>query len=159
MERQWSRAAEGNPSRFTDLKNDEKSYRRLKLPWVLLAELKAQRKTQLAERVQAGPDWAPHEQEGQVYEPVFARRDGRPTGHGTGYRAWKALLKTAKVDDARLHDARRTAATIMLQLGVPARVVTEILGHSTIKLTMDTYSHILTELLADASDQLDTVFG
>jgi integrase len=59
-------------------------------------------------------------------------------------------------------DGRRRPAHrghIMLQLGVPARVVMEILGHSTIKLTMDTYSHVMPELLADAADQLDTLFG
>ncbi len=52
---------------------------------------------------------------------------------------------------ARLHDARHTAASLLLQQGVPARVVMEILGHSQISLTLDTYSHVVSELAHDAA--------
>jgi integrase len=50
-----------------------------------------------------------------------------------------------------LHDARHTAATVMLGLGVPARVAMQILGHSQISLTLGTYSHVMPELSEDAA--------
>ena len=49
----------------------------------------------------------------------------------TDYHAWKALVQRAGVRDARLHDARHTAATVLLVLGVPERTVMEIMGWST----------------------------
>ena len=52
---------------------------------------------------------------------------------------------------ARLHDARHTAATVMLTLGVPARVAMQVLGHSQISLTLGTYSHVVPELAEEAA--------
>lgn len=157
IDQQWARPVAGTPARFATLKNDTSSERVLKLPAALIEQLRAQRTTQLEARVQAGEKWAPHVQDGKTYEPVFARADGRPVRHQTDRAHWKALLQSAGVPDVRLHDARHTAATIMLQLGVPARVVMEILGHSTITLTMNTYSHVMPELIADAADRLNTL--
>jgi integrase len=57
------------------------------------------------------------------------------------------LLASAGVRQAKLHDARHTAATVM---GVPARVVMKVLGHSQISLTLGTYSHVVPELADDA---------
>lgn len=66
---------------------------------------------------------------------------------------WKALLKAAKVRDARLLDARHTAATLLLAQGVDQRVVMEILGHSQISMTTR-YTHVLTEVMTDAADRI-----
>ena len=83
--------------------------------------------------------------------PVDARRD---------WLDWKALLKAADVRDARLHDARHTAATLLLQLGVPARVAMEVLGHSQISLTLGTYSHVVPELAEEAAQRMrDALWG
>lgn len=60
----------------------------------------------------------------------------------------------AGVRDARLHDARHTAATLLLQQGVPARVAMQVLGHSQINLTLGTYSHVVPELAQDAADRI-----
>ena len=62
--------------------------------------------------------------------------------------------RTAGVRDARLHDARHTAATLLLQQGVPARVVTDILGHSQIGLTPGTFSHGVPERAQEAADRM-----
>ncbi len=56
--------------------------------------------------------------------------------------------------DARLHDARHTAATLLLQQAVPARVAMQILGHSQIQLTLGTYSHVVPELAQEAADRM-----
>ena len=53
--------------------------------------------------------------------------------------------------DARLHDARHTAASLLLLLKVPARVVMDILGHSSYQPTMNTYSHVAPELNSEAA--------
>ena len=54
-------------------------------------------------------------------------------------------MKTAGVRDARLHDARHTAATLLLQQGIPVRVVMQVLGHSQISMTTQ-YQHVVPEL-------------
>jgi integrase len=62
---------------------------------------------------------------------VFASPTGRPLNPNSDYHAWKALLRRAGVRDGRLHDARHTAATVLLVLGVPERAVMGIIGWST----------------------------
>ena len=78
-------------------------------------------------------------------------------GFGIGAHAdwddWKALLKRARVRDARLHDARHTAATLLLAQGVDQRVVMEILGHSQISMTTR-YTHVLPQVMTDAADRI-----
>lgn len=56
---------------------------------------------------------------------VFATQTGRPLHPNTDYREWKSLLRAAGVRDGRLHDARHTAATVLLLLGVPERTANE----------------------------------
>lgn len=58
------------------------------------------------------------------------------------------------VRPARLHDARHTAATLLLQQGVKARVAMEILGHSQMSLTLGTYTHVVPELADDAARRM-----
>ena len=61
---------------------------------------------------------------------VFASALGKPLSLNSDYRDWKALLRAAGVPDGRLHDARRTAATVLLVLGVPERTVMSVMGWS-----------------------------
>ncbi len=101
------------------------------------------RVAQTAERLRAGSAW--HDA-----DFVFTQENGAPIAPESDWMEWKHLLRAAGVRDARLHDARHTAATLRLQQGVPARVVMEILGHSTITLTLGTYSHVVPQLARDA---------
>ena len=57
----------------------------------------------------------------------------------------------------RLHDLRHTAATLLLCQGVDPRTIMDTLGHSQISLTMNTYSHVLPALKADAAAKLDAI--
>jgi hypothetical protein len=59
----------------------------------------------------------------------------------------------------RSHDLRHFCASLLLLQGVPARVVMEILGHSQIVLTMNTYSHVMPALTRQAADQMNAVFA
>jgi integrase len=76
---------------------------------------------------------------------VFAQPNGRPVDPRTDHAEWKTLLKACQIRDARLHDARHTAATLLLAQGTAARTVMEILGHSQISLTLGTYGHVVPE--------------
>jgi len=75
--------------------------------------------------------------------------------------AFQDLLKQGGITGAgRLHDLRHGAATYMLAQGVPMKVVQEVLGHSQMSITADTYSHVLPKLQREAADRLgDVLFG
>lgn len=71
-----------------------------------------------------------------------------------------ALLTKAEVPKIQFHDLRHTHATIMLEQGVHTKVVSERLGHSSIEITLDTYSHILPGLQEAAAEKFgDEIFG
>lgn len=109
--------------------------------------LRRHRAGQLARRLAAANAW-------DDAGFVFCQANGRPIDPRRDWQNWKALLGAAKVRDARLHDARHTAATLLLQQGVPARVAMQILAHSQIALTLGTYSHVVPELTEDAAARM-----
>lgn len=73
--------------------------------------------------------------------------------------AFKRLVKRAGLPPMRFHDLRHSAATILLTMGVHPKVVQELLGHSQISMTMDTYSHVLPSMLHEAMNELNDIFG
>lgn len=117
--------------------------RRLVLPEPLKDALVVHQQAQDQARREAGDYW-------QEHGFVFCQPDGRPIGAPADWGAWKALLRAAGVRDARLHDARHTAATLLLQQGVPARVAMQVLGHSQLSMTMH-YTHVVEELAQEAA--------
>jgi integrase len=104
------------------------------LPDQLVVMLKRHREEQDRERRHAGSLW----HEGGW---VFATRTGGPVSTRVDYDEWKALLKAAGVRDARLHDARHTAATVLLVLGVPERTVMSVMGWSSTAMAAR-YQHV-----------------
>ncbi|WP_393081047.1 tyrosine-type recombinase/integrase [Streptomyces sp. LN704] len=91
------------------------------LPAPLIKILRRHQEAQERERIAAGVDW-----EGKGY--VFASPVGGPLSPNTDFHVWKRLLRDADVRDGRLHDARHTAATVLLILGVPDVVIDSIMG-------------------------------
>ena len=83
---------------------------------------------------------------------------GRPLGWRNVTRRFKAILKQVGVPEVRFHDARHTNATIALRQGIPAKLVQERLGHSDIKVTLGTYSHVTPGLGREAVDRLAAAF-
>jgi integrase len=67
------------------------------------------------------------------------------------------MLNRAGLPDIRFHDLRHSAASLMLAQGVPLRVVMEVLGHSSISLTANTYSHVMPSLVEDATAKVANV--
>jgi integrase len=78
----------------------------------------------------------------------------RPVEPRNDYRQFKQLLARADLPPVRLHDLRHAAASLLLAQNVPPRVVMEILGHSQIALTMNTYSHVAPEVSREAANRI-----
>ena len=75
-------------------------------------------------------------------------------------RVFKQMLKNAEVEQHfKFHDLRHTHATMLLMGGVNPKVVQERLGHSSIKMTLDTYGHLMPDMQSSAADALDKMFG
>jgi integrase len=128
-----------------------KSRRTVTLPAPAVEALRAHRQRQLADRLALGPDYA-------SYDLVFSTRLGTALQARNVHRSFKAALGRAELPmTVRLHDLRHAAATMLLQAGVHPKVVSERLGHSTITLTLDTYSHVVPGLDADAAARLERV--
>lgn len=89
---------------------------------------------------------------------VFPSREGLPMWRANLHRhSFKPLLKAAGLPDIRFHDLRHTAASLMLTQGINPKVVAERLGHSSIAITLDVYSHVLPSMQQDAASRLDTL--
>lgn len=84
--------------------------------------------------------------------PVFTRADGQPVHPHALSQAFERLQRAAGVPAIRLHDLRHTHATLMLKHGVPLKVVSERLGHSTPAFTMAVYQHVLPGMQRDAAN-------
>jgi len=80
---------------------------------------------------------------------------GKPLRPGTVSRAWGMLAVKAGVKVIRFHDARHTHASLMLKQGIHPKIVQERLGHSTISVTLDTYSHVAPGLQEAAAKRFD----
>jgi hypothetical protein len=74
---------------------------------------------------------------------VFTRPDGTPLHPHAFSDTFKLHVRDAKLPKIRLHDIRHTYASAALAASIPAKVVSERLGHANIAITMDTYSHVL----------------
>jgi integrase len=109
-----------------------------------VAVLRGHRKAQAAERLALGPDY----QDGDL---VFCREDGTPMNPDRLLDTFRAIAKRAGVRRVRLHDLRHGFATRALEAGVPAKVVQDILGHSSITMTLDLYSHAVPSMQKDAT--------
>jgi integrase len=73
--------------------------------------------------------------------------------------AYKPLLKRAGLPLIRFHDLRHTAATLLLLSGVHPKVVSEMLGHSSVTITLNLYSHVLPDMQASATSAMERLLG
>lgn len=85
---------------------------------------------------------------------VFPRANGQRKDSKADWLEWQLLLERCDLPRVRVHDCRHTTPTLLLELGVPARVVSEILGHSTIAITLDVYTHVHDPMMREALDRL-----
>lgn len=120
------------------------------LPDRLYELLTAHEERQAKEQEHAGSEW----HEGGW---IFTQPNGKPLDPRRDLDEWKALLAEAGVREARLHDARHTAATVLLVLGVPERAVMDFMGWSNSAMAKR-YQHITGGLRRDIADRLNGYF-
>jgi len=127
-----------------------KSRRRIKLGPTLVQALQLHRSRQAAQRLRAGIRY-------EDLDLVFAAENGHPMDrHNLSNRHFKPLLDAAGPSKSiRLHDLRHTYATLLLAAGEHPKIVSEALGHASIQLTLDTYSHVLPDMQQSAVDKLE----
>ncbi len=109
--------------------------------------LRAHRARQAEERLASVEEW-------DDPELVFTTESGKPLDGMNLTHRFQLLLKRAGVRRRRFHDLRHSCATVLLAQGVPARVVMEMLGHSQISVTMNTYTHVLPALQQEAAERM-----
>jgi len=128
----------------------KRSRRTISMPDSVVSALRQHRARQLQERLLAGGKW---QDTGLVFTTTIGTPiDGRKvSGH------FKAILKEAGLPQKRFHDLRHTCASLLLAQGVHPRVVMDILGHSTIGMTMNTYSHVIPALQQNAAALMDAL--
>lgn len=90
---------------------------------------------------------------------VFSDIEGKPLRPNTITRAWTTLAAKCGLKVIRLHDARHTHASLMLKQGIHPKVVQERLGHSTIAMTLDIYSHVAPGIQQAAAESFDKVLN
>jgi integrase len=131
-----------------------RSRRQIEVEPRVIAALRRHRGNQIQERFTAGPAWEDHGY-------VFCDEDGGPIDGRELLRGWfRPLLVKADLPRVRFHDLRHTYASIALSQGIHPKIVQEALGHSTIAVTLDLYSHTVPSLQRDAARQVGAaLFG
>ena len=127
------------------------SRRRIVLSDVALEALIEHGNAQERMKIEAGDRWCEH-------GLVFCNKLGNYFNSDVLLRIFHGLLNKAGLPDMRFHDLRHSAATILMAAGVHPKVVQERLGHSTIAMTMDIYSHVLPSMQQDVANKIDDMF-
>jgi integrase len=115
-----------------------------------ISDLYEHRNRQEQERLLAGSRW-------KESGLVFTSSLGTPLEPRNTERAFLEILEQAQLPRVRVHDLRHTAATLLLAQGVHPRLVMELLGHSQIAVTMNTYSHVIPALRKEAADKMEEI--
>ena len=129
-----------------------RSRRAVVLPEFLHPYLERQRKDQNRRRVRQGAAWCES-------DLVIDRGDGSALNPDTLSSGWSRFLRSAGLPHVRFHDLRHAHATLMLSKGVHPKIVSERLGHASIGITLDTYSHVLPSMQEEAAQAVDEIFG
>jgi len=125
----------------------ERSRRTLAMPPMIAQSLRDHFRRQQRERQHAGSRWT---ESGLAFTtPIGTPLDGTAVT-----KEFHRLLDRADLPQRRFHDLRHSCATLLLVQGVSPRVVMDVLGHSQIGLTMNTYSHVIPDLRRDAATRM-----
>lgn len=126
------------------------SRRRLVLPTLAVEALHERKQRQVDDRARAGQFWSES-------DLVFTSRTGRPLLGTTVTHRFIRALEKAGLPRIRFYDLRHTTATLLLTRGTHPKIVQELLGHSRINLTLDTYSHVLPAMHSEAAETLQSL--
>ena len=121
------------------------------LPAEIIEPLRQHKAEQERIRIEEGDNWAPFTSaNGITVDLVFCQRNGKALQARKDHDEWRQFLRDAGVPEVRLHDARHTAATVLLLLGVDGRIVMEIMGWSQMSM-LKRYQHVLDEMKREAA--------
>lgn len=128
------------------------SRRDLPIPGFIAASLRRQRARQAERRLRSATPWP-------EIDIVLDGRGGLPLNPATLSRALDLLCDAQELPHVTFHHLRHLCATLLLMEGVAPKVAQAILGHATSRMTMDIYTHLNQELLDDAAEAMDRIFG
>ena len=151
IHRQIQRVREGGGLVFSEPKNASK--RTIDLPQRALEALRSHRKRQLEQQLKAGAKW-------QNNDLVFTTTIGTAVdAQNVVNRHFKPLLRRAGLPDIRWHDLRHTCATLLLSRGTHPTYVQKLLGHASVQLTLDRYSHWMPSMGKLTASAMDEALG
>lgn len=130
----------------------DKARRTIPIPGPAATLLRHWKARQAEERLRAGVAWADH-------GLVFTSTVGTPLFPRNVSRRFHQLLDAAEIDRRGMHTTRHTTATLLLAANEHPKVVQELLGHSQISLTLDTYSHVMPGMRQAAADKLEALLA
>jgi integrase len=126
------------------------SRRQISIPLQVADILRQHRVRQHEERLFVGPVW-------KDLDLVFCNQAGGPLFARNLIRSFTALLVKGALPRIRFHDLRHTAATLLLSARVNPKVVSEMLGHASVSITLDIYSHVLPDMQHDAAEAMGKI--
>jgi integrase len=140
-------------SMFLEEAKTEAGRRQIHLSTRASEALRHHRRLQLEERMKLGPQWHEH-------DLVFCNTIGGALRRSNFRRqSFARLVRAAGVPYIRPYDMRHTAATLLLLAGVHPKIVSEMLGHSSVAITLQVYSHVLPMIQKDAAAAMDRILG
>jgi len=125
-----------------------KSRRTIDLPTACVAALRSHKERQEQERIIAGSRWI-------ETDHVFTSRKGTPIDDRKILKEFNALVEAAKLPKQRFHDLRHACISLLGAMGVPLKVIAEIVGHSDVRLTQNVYQHVYRERERDPGNKID----
>jgi integrase len=128
----------------------ERSRRAVFLPDAALRALREHRARQALLVLSAGPAF-------ERNDLMFPNAQGRPMDLSKVRRLFKRALAEADLPQVRLYDCRHSHATLLLSVGENPKIVSERLGHTTVSMTLDTYSHVLPDMQQATAERIDEV--
>ncbi|KHL95360.1 integrase [Paenibacillus sp. IHB B 3415] len=135
------------------------SKRKVTLPASVLEELRDYYAYRVKERDKLGDAWNGRDREGREWHFMFCHSDGSPFHHERPYLWFRQFIQKNNLRYIRFHDLRHTSATLLINQGVHAKIISERLGHGNISTTMNIYGHALQSADQAAADKLDSLFS
>lgn len=141
----------GKSKGITQTPKTVKGIRVIPLPQFLIPKLKEYKLHQNSQKMLMGTNYIDT-------DLIFTNKFGGHLDSSNIRKKLKKLLKTNNIPDRRFHDLRHTYATRLFELGEDPKVVQELLGHSNLSVTLDTYTHVLDSLKTKAINKLDLLY-
>ena len=136
---------------FTSLKT-QAGYRTILLGNITIDKLREHYKIQQNEQKEMGERW-------EENDLIFPSSIGTPLDQYNLYHKFKTLIQISGLPEIRFHDLRHTAASLMLNHGIPPIIVSRRLGHSKVSITLDIYGHLIQEMQNEAAELIDELIS